>query len=233
MHRYGTLAIDRAVVRRTGKRRPRALFLPTAASDDPGYYRHFQRVYGKRLGCRTDVLYLCAAPPPRRAVARTIARADLIYVGGGNTLKMMRRWRHLGVDRLLRRAWREGTVCSGLSAGALCWFAWGHSDSLAFYHPEAWDYIRVRGLGLYPFTLCPHYDGEKREADFHRMLRKRGGIGIALDNGAALEIVDDRYRVLTSKRRARAYRVTRRRGRILQEPIPESARPVPLRWLLD
>ena len=140
----------------------------------------------------------------------------------------MRRWRRLGVDRMLVDAHRRGTVLAGLSAGAVCWFRFGHSDSMSFYHPERWDYIRVRCLGLIPGTCCPHYDGEHRDASFRSMIGRTGGVGIALDDGCALEVVDGAYRILTSRPEAGAYRVTRHRGRVEQEPIPQRADDAPL-----
>ncbi len=206
-----TIAIDREVVRLTERRRPRALFLPTASSDSPDYCTAFQLIYGDRLNCQCDVLLLIKNPPSRAALARSIRQADLIYVGGGNTLKMMRRWRHLGVDRLLHQARKRGTVLSGVSAGANCWFQYGSSVSMKFYRPDDWTFIRVRGLGFLPATCCPHYHREAREASFAEMIGKHGGVGIALDDHTALQVVDDRYRVLVSQPSGRAYRVERLR----------------------
>lgn len=223
-----TLSIDREIVRLTGRKRPGALFIPTASSDSREYWEFFRSAYEGELGCRADVLYLLGERPDPREVARKIRTADLIYVGGGNTLKMMRRWRLLGVDRLLLQAYRRGTVLSGLSAGCLCWFAWGHSDSMVFYHPDDWDYVRVRGLGLIPALGCPHYDGEKRDQSFQKMVKRHGDLGIALDNNAALEIVDDRYRIITSSPNAGAYQVSRDRGRIITEEISRKRKFVPL-----
>jgi putative intracellular protease/amidase len=74
--------------------------------------------------------------------------ADIIYVGGGNTLQMMRVWRRFGVDKLIKSAYESGTVLSGISAGSICWFDSGHSDSMSFYNPRKWKYTNVRGLGL-------------------------------------------------------------------------------------
>ena len=90
-----TLAIDKEIVSLTGKNRPRALFIPTASSDSREYWQVFQNVYGTELGCETDVLYLLGVSPTKRELEQKILSADLIYVGGGNTLKMMRRWRRL------------------------------------------------------------------------------------------------------------------------------------------
>ena len=99
-----TEPLDREIVRLTGKSRPHALLIPTASSDAPDYAPVFDRVYRKRLGCTTDVLYLLGSTPDPRLVAEKIDRADIVYVGGGNTLMMMRRWRHLGVDSATARS---------------------------------------------------------------------------------------------------------------------------------
>ena len=230
-----TLDIDREVVGLTGATRPRALFIPTASSDSEEYWDAFQRVYGRELGCETDVLYLLSVSPTREQLEEKILSADLVYVGGGNTLKMMRRWRRLGVDRVLETAHRRGIVLSGVSAGAICWFTYGHSDSMSFYHPERWSYIRVKGMGLVEAFACPHYDsataGVKREQDFHEMVLKYGG-GIAIDNNCALELVDDGYRVITSQPGASAYRVRRSRGQLVKEELEQSAGFAPLSDLL-
>ena len=208
-----TGAIDREIIALTGLKRPRALFVPTASRDNVGYGQRFARVYG-RLGCRPDVLNLLGEPPSRRDIRERIARAGIIYVGGGNTLLMMRRWKFLGVDIALRKAHRRGAVLCGTSAGAICWFDNGHSDSMRGYGHDPWNYIRVAGLGLIKGTVCPHFHQEDREKEFLSMIARKGGFGIALDDRCALEVVDGRYRVLAAGRGARAYTVRRRRGRL-------------------
>jgi dipeptidase E len=215
-----TLPIDKYIVERTGAQWPIALFIPTASSDAEGYAQVVSEVYGAQLGCTVEVLRLIENPPPYERIAEMIRGADLIYVGGGNTLKMMRLWRRLGVDKLLLEAHANGKVLCGLSAGALCWFAYGHSDSMAFYHPDDWDYIRVKCLGILPFTGCPHYDGEGRDKSFQTMIARDGGIGIAIDDCAAVEADGDRFRILSARNGAGAYRVERVRGKIVQTPIP-------------
>ena len=215
-----TFSIDREIVALAGKRRPRALLIPTASGDHPKYAGSFERIYGRALGCRCDVLYLLDDPPSRRAIRETIDRADIIYVGGGNTLKMMRRWKFLGVDRALRAAHRRGAVLSGVSAGAICWCDNGHSDSMRGYGHDPFDYIRVSGLGFVAGTLCPHYHHTDRRADFIRMIRRLGGFGLAVDDGAAIEVVDGEYRVLTSRRGAGAWTLWRAEGKVGERPIP-------------
>jgi peptidase E len=98
----------------------------------------------------------------KERVREKIFSTDVIYVGGGNTPHMMRIWRRRGVDRLLLSAYKRGTVLSGISAGAICWFESGHSDSMSFYNPRKWEYINVKGLGLIKGIHCPHYNGRIR-----------------------------------------------------------------------
>jgi dipeptidase E len=86
------------------------------------------------LKCKTDVLFLIKEQPSKESIQRKILSADIIYVGGGNTLQMMCIWRRLRVDTLLISAYENGTVLSGISAGAICWFDSGHSDSMSFFN---------------------------------------------------------------------------------------------------
>ena len=227
-----TLAIDKEVILLSGKARPRALFIPTASSDSRERWEAFDAAYGKGLGCDTDVLYLLGTRPAREELEEKILISDIIYVGGGNTLKMMRRWRLLGVDKLLERAYANGTVLAGVSAGCICWFNYGHSDSMAFYNPEQWSYVRVKGMGLIDATGCPHYDGDTdgvpREKDFQRMVVKYPEVGIGIDNQCALEVVDGSFRVITSRDGAGAYKLYKRRGILVTEPFSGDRNFVPL-----
>lgn len=209
-----TLAIDRLIVNLSGRKHPRALFIPTASGDDEEYCEAFDRVYGDLLGCRTDHLLLYRIPGDRTAAARKIAAADLIYVGGGNTLRMMKMWRRLGIHTMLIKAGRQGKVLAGSSAGAICWHEWGHSDSRSYSGRKNWSYIKVRGLGLRPGLFCPHLDSEKRHASFKKMVAGENMTGIACDNFAAVHYGDSDTRCITSRRKARVHIYTSSNGRV-------------------
>lgn len=227
-----TTAIDEAVISATGKRRPRTLFIPTASLDDPEYCEAFKRHYGQRLGCQIETLLLYREAPTRKTIRESILHADLIYVGGGNTLRMMMLWRRLGIDRYLNQARKQNTVLAGLSAGALCWFRYGNSDSRKFSDPDNNTLIRVSGLDFVRAACCPHYDVEsRRRPALKAMMKKTPGIAVALDNCAAIEIDTDRFRIITSKRRAAAYRVCWSAGKYYQEKL--GANWQPLAELLD
>lgn len=215
-----TLALDRRACDLTGKRVPAALFLPTASNDPEGYIQTFTEIYGNKLGCRVRVLCLSARPSHTEIIEK-VRGADLIYVGGGNTLGMMRTWRRAGLDVELARASRRDTVLCGVSAGAICWFRFGHSDSRSFSDRKDWNYIRVRGLSLVPLLFCPHYRSKKenRERSLRKMLSARGGRAVACDDLAALEIVGDTYRTLSVSKDAETFFLRRVRGRVVSEPL--------------
>jgi dipeptidase E len=149
---------------------------------------------------------------------------------------MMRLWRRLGVDELLKSAYEQGTVLSGISAGSICWFDSGHSDSMSFYNPQNWQYINVKGLGLISGIHCPHYNsttlGIPRKKHFREMIRKIGGLGIAIENNCAIEFIDGRfYRVISSKPNSRAYRLYKSGGEVVTEQIRQESLLAPVESL--
>ena len=231
--RVEVASISREMIRLTGKKRPRTLFIPTASSDDPSYVRAFQGHFGKQLGCRVEILLVHRSRPSAVEIREKIQGADLIYVGGGNTLMMMNRWKKLGIDRLLRRAWDWGKVLGGSSAGAICWFSLGNSDSRKYKNPKA-GLIRVAGLGLVDAMVCPHYDVERdRRPELKRMTRFTPGVAIALDNCAALEVTGNRCRVLAAKPSAKGYKVYWSGGKYFEEKLDRSGKWHDLRELLS
>jgi dipeptidase E len=204
-----TLAIDEYIVGLAQQnlslaglqRKPRVLFIPTANGDDLGYCNTIYTLYELRLGCQFDHLRLLAERLTADEIRRKISWADIIYVGGGNTLRMMRAWRRRGVDEVLKAAYNDGTVMCGLSAGAICWFDAGISDSLRKPWLKDWEPILVKGLGLVPAACCPHYDSEGywRQPACEKTLRRHPSLRlIALEDLCALHLTDGiLYRTLS------------------------------------
>jgi dipeptidase E len=234
----GTISIDREIIRLSGRKHPKLLFIPTASSDSEDYWKHIQQYFTDYLKCKSRVLFLIKEHPSKSEIRKKIMTADIIYVGGGNTLKMMRVWRRLGIDRLLKSAYAKGTVLCGISAGSICWFDSGHSDSMSFYNPRRWKYINVKGLGFIKGVHCPHYDsqtlGIPRRKDFQRMIRKIGGLGIAIENNCAIEFIDGKfYKIISSKKYSGAYRVYRSGGEVFSKKIRREERLTSLQKLMD
>jgi dipeptidase E len=158
--------------------------------------------------------------------------SDIVYVGGGNTLYMLRKWKSLGIDKLLWQAYQKGVIMSGLSAGANCWFSHCTSDSRMLTDPTFKDYIRVKGLGWYKLIMSPHHINEpKRKPGLIKQIKKHGGVGLALDDFAALEIINDQFRIITSKPIAKAFKVYKEKGRLIYEKIPKN-KFLPLSYLI-
>lgn len=204
------------------RRKPaRVCFVPTASGDSATYLVDFYRAFTERRCVPTDLTVFDSLAVPRRP-ARTadlkafVSAQDVFYVGGGNTANLLSVWRAHGLDRLLARAWRSGAVLAGVSAGMLCWFENGLTDSFGGFQP-----LRD-GLGLLRGAACPHYDGEPlRQAAFRRMIKRDGMSGYAADDGAGLHFVGTRLReVVSSRPEARAYRLTVRRGKVVETPLP-------------
>jgi dipeptidase E len=231
-HLMETIPIDKEVIRQTGKKHPHLVFLPTATGDPPSYTLVIEKYYGKKFGCTVEPLYVRKNPPSRTQIIQTIQRADIIYVGGGNTLAMMKAWRRIGLQKILVQHAKKNVVLAGVSAGAICWFTKGNSDSWKIKNPQA-PYIQVRGIGLLPFTACPHYHTEPgRPKSLQAMIRKYGGIGLGIDNKAAFEVVNDTYRILTSSPEAKVYLVRRIKGKIREIEVTSSKAFKPLSDLL-
>ena len=114
------LPFNRLIVKMTQAIQPNALFIPTASNDDPLHYEVFKEVYGSQLGCKTDQLLLMNEPMSAIQIAEKINKADIIFVGPGNSLMMMRRLRHLKVAPLIYKAFQKNTLMADIEAGASC-----------------------------------------------------------------------------------------------------------------
>lgn len=190
--------VDRLIVAASPRKDPKVLLLSTASEDgnkDVGLmYEFFVKRFGG-YGCRTSILKLIQESPSDTEIKEAIDSADIIYVSGGNSFEALKKWRELGVDRLLRKAYESGAPMSGLSAGAICWFKYGCSNSFYTNKP-----FRVEGLGWIDGLLCPHYDLEAfHQEPFRQMLKNTPGlVGLALGEYTALEIVnEEKFRLHT------------------------------------
>lgn len=219
-----TTEIDKEIIKLTGKKNPKLLFIPTASSDSESYYEVVKKYFGGKLGCKTDVLYLIKEKLSKKEIKDKILKSDIIYVGGGDTLKMMKIWKKNGVDKILKEAYKKGIVLSGLSAGAICWFRWGLSDSRKFTNPKA-GLIKISGLGLINALHCPHYNFERdRKINLKKMMKKTSGVAIAIDNCCAIEVIDNKYRIISSKPSANAYKVYWKAGKYYEKIIKKEER---------
>ena len=200
-------------LKQTGRRNPKVAFIGAAHGDaDAGRLRFYAGF--SQFACRPTHLPLFARTP--RDLASFVLEQDAIYVGGGNTRSMLAVWREWELDRHLRAAWEAGVVLGGASAGSICWFEHGLTDSVAG------PLTAMRCLGFLAGTNCPHYDSEPARRPTLRRLVARGTVpgALAADDGVALHFVGDRLaRVVSSRPRAKAYLVRKLRGRAVETRI--------------
>ena len=152
-----------------------------------------------------------------------LKKADLIYVGGGDTRSMLEVWRRHGVDELILKAYEKGTVITGISAGLIFWFRYGHSDSEFFKNPESWDYIFVEGLNKFPIACCPHYNEEGRDS-FDSMLKHKNCAGIALENDTAFVVDGEQISIKKARNDAKAYLFEPENGQLIKRELVEGER---------
>jgi peptidase E len=192
------------------RKRPRVLLIPTASGDSAGYVLTF---YQQLAGRDLELSHLLLFDRTVEDVDGLIRDQDVVVVSGGNTANMLAIWRVHGVDRALRAAYDAGTVMTGWSAGALCWFEGGTTDS---FTPELGP-LRD-GLGFLAGSASPHYDSEERRPlVYAREIAAGLPPGIALDDGVAARYEDERLvEVVSGRDGGRAFRVDRDGGHPLE-----------------
>lgn len=205
--------LDDYVLSLTGRSRPRVCFLPTAAGDDLAYVAAFYDAFARRA----EATWLPLFARRHADLRGLLLNQDVIYVGGGNTANMLAVWRTHGVDGVLRDAWRAGVVLAGLSAGAICWFSHGITDSFGT------DLAPLDGtLALLDGSFCPHYDVEVgRRPRYQEMVAAGLAGGWGCDDGAALVFEGEVLReVVASRPGAAAYRVDLVDGQVREVIVP-------------
>jgi dipeptidase E len=196
--------LDRYILSLARRSPAKICFVPTASGDS---HYNIARFYETYTIDRCLPSHLRLFGRKIQDLRTFILDQDILYVGGGATTYMLAIWRLAGLDVVLREAWERGIVLSGISAGALCWFEAGLTDTFGRPLQPLRD-----GLGFLPGSFCPHYDGEKdRRPAFHAAVGE-GTVpsGLAADDGTAVV-----YRgtavaeIVSSRPAARAWRVER------------------------
>ncbi len=200
----------------TGKTRPNICFIPTASGDDKDYIIRFYEVC-KQLNVIPHILEVWInSYDHKETFEDKIARMDAIVVGGGNTLNMLAIWKAQGIDSALKRAYENGVVMGGGSAGSLCWFNGGTTDS----RPA--ELSVVKGMAFIDKSHCPHYNSEtSRRPLYHQnILSGKLSNGYACDDRSAIHFVNGEVHASVSlDADNKAYFVYEQEGKIVEERI--------------
>lgn len=210
------LALDRYVLQQTTVERPKICFLSQASGEARDYIINFYKAFTELNAIPS---HLSLFQPHTGDIEDYLMSQDVIYVGGGNTKSMLALWREWGLDRILRQAGDAGIVLAGISAGCICWFEQGSTDSI----PGALTLLPC--LGYLKGACSPHYDGEvNRRPTYHTLIGSGEMIaGVAYDDGAAGHYIDgEMVRVVSSRPNAKGYRVERAADGSISETVMET-----------
>jgi dipeptidase E len=211
--RASDIVLEAHILAQANAARPKVCYLPQAGGESRDYIVRFYEAF-TRLGAQPSWFSLfgrVAADWPAYVLSH-----DVLYVGGGNTRSMLALWHEWGVDHVLRDALAAGIVLSGVSAGAICWFAQGITDS--------GDQMGVLDcLGILEGSCCPHYDSASQQSPTYRALvaEDRAMPGLALTDGAAAHFVDGQLGgIVTPRPEARGYHLAREDGTVVERELP-------------
>ncbi|MEK4079739.1 MAG: Type 1 glutamine amidotransferase-like domain-containing protein [Solibacillus sp.] len=198
--------LDHYILKQAETANPKICFLPTASGDSEQYISRFYSFFNDQ---NCDPSHLSLFNPPSRDLESFVLEKDILYVGGGNTKNLLALWKEWGLDSILRKAWEEGVILAGLSAGAICWFEQGVTDS----YGDGLEPINC--LGFLKGSNCPHYDGEtERRPAYHKLMEtNKLHSGIALDDGVAIHYKEKEiHKIVSSRPNAKAYSVSLEKG---------------------
>lgn len=209
---FGT-AFIRYMAELTGKPRPKLCYLPTASADSPsGIINWFRNCAPLNVEPSVQESFI-ASTSQLRSWEEVFLSVDGIVVSGGNTLNQQAIWKAQGIDVVLKKAWDQGIVLGGASAGSLCWFEEGTTDS----RPK--ELTTVQGLGFLKGSHSPHYDREPGRRPLYQKLVGSGEMkpGYACDNDAGIYFEDNEVkRVVATRDGAKVYYVSRVNGKAVE-----------------
>lgn len=197
---YETFEIDREIINLTGKEKPHFLLLahsqiPWGEESEIKYFETMKKIYGDIFGCECRILKISELKSNFKKAIADVSWADIVYEGGGDTFDMINLWKETGFDKLLIKAWEDGKVMCGVSAGAIAWFSLGNTNDPRFVNNEC---NKIPGLGFIDAYVSPHCQGEgKRESEI-KSLKYIDKVGLSLSNCTAIEIINNEYRIIKS-----------------------------------
>lgn len=204
------------IIKLTGKEKPRICFLPTASGDsEQAIIRWYELVHDLSVEPSVQKVWI-SSYNQKRSFEEVLLSVDAIVVGGGNTLNMMAIWKAQGIDTILKKALVKGIVLAGGSAGSLCWFDNGTTDS----RPS--ELSVVEGLGFLPFSHCPHYHSEEYRRPLYFANIEKGifKAGYAMDDKSGIIFKNGKvFKVVSTSEKDNCYFVSMKNGKIVEEKL--------------
>ena len=205
--KYETKEIDEEIVRLTKKDKPVFLFIGLASDFADSYYKVIKDIY-KNLGCETGKISNKTLTH-MDVVNQKIDSAGIIYIGGGDTVKLVSILKQTSMDKMIEEAGKKGCVLSGISAGAIALCKYGLSD-VEIINKISNNYVKVAGLGFLDYMFVPHFSSdENKKKDLENVLSKNNNINaLCVDNCCALEVVNNNIKIIRSNKDAKGLKAT-------------------------
>lgn len=190
--------IDKEIISLSGKKNPNVLFISHASDKEfeISSYNKIMNTYYKMYSCAVRLLSIDMLED-KKLTKKLVDWSDIIYVGGGNTKKMLELWKKNNFDKILISASEQGKVLCGISAGASCWFAYSCSDYLQMeLNDPGAPFKEIEGLGIIGLVFNPHANFEGRLEGMREVLKSINKNGVSLSNNVAIEIINDEYKII-------------------------------------
>ena len=205
--------IENYILNQSNAKNPNICFIPTATGDNEAYKNNYYATFTK-LDCNPIHLDFFKRTPDLESL---INEQDIIFVGGGNTKSMLAVWREWGLDSILKESYKNGVVMSGVSAGAICWFDQGITDSWS-------EDLKVMDcLGFMKGACCPHYDEEPQRRPSLKKFLSQNLLEscYAIDGGCALHIEDEKeYRSISFSKNKKSFLVEFKNENVVENSFP-------------
>lgn len=208
------LFLDGYVLAQSPKSKPGICFIASAGGDAKDYIDRFYSSY-RKLPCEPSHIELTKTKLPYDKLKTFLLSRDIIFIGGGSTAFLMSLFKKLRMKGILRAAWNKGVILSGMSAGAMCWFAEG------FTNPSGNIFRRLRCLGFLEGSFCPHYNkGNQLRRVFRKMIRSGElSSGYGVEDGVALHFIQTKLSaVISSRADGKAFYIKENRIRRVRPP---------------
>ncbi len=214
--KYETKEIDEKIVKLSNKENPNFLFIGLASNFSDSYYKVIKDIY-KNLGCKTGKISNKTLTHIE-VVEEKIKNADIIYIGGGDTVKLVNILKENKIDKMLKEKLDTESVLVGISAGAISYLKSGLSDTEIINNISN-NYVKVDGLGFIDYMFVPHFSSDsKKMEDLEKVLKNdKDSIALCTDNCAAIEIIDGHINVVKSDIKAKAYKAVYKDKLYLEE----------------
>lgn len=196
------------IIELTNKPNPKICYIPTASADSENNIKYWNNICQQNAIEPTVLKVWVSSMDNASTFEEILANMDAVIVSGGNTLNMVAIWRAQGIDTLLRNAYERGTILAGGSAGSICWFKNAVSDS----RPVKLSV--VDGLGLLPYSNCPHYDEAAKREFYHQLIASQTlTSGYACDEMAAVRFTNGKFtEAVTTNELNHAYYISSENG---------------------